>query len=61
MTPDRVGTMEMGTGGDAWNGEADARSGVEAVEADALLRRIGIRDVIATRTHPETTQAPRTH
>ena len=28
---------------DAWNGEADARSGVEVDAADALLRRTGIR------------------
>ena len=41
VTPDGVGTMGMGTDGDAWNGEADARSGVEAAAADAL-RRTGI-------------------
>ena len=61
MLPDEDGTIGTGTGGDARNGVADARSGVEAAAADALLRRTGIRDAIATPTHPETTQARRTH
>ena len=60
MLPDEVGTTGTGTDGDARNGVADARSGVEAAAADAL-RRTGIRDAIATPTHPETTQARRTH
>ena len=41
MLPDEIGTAGTGTDGDARNGVADARSGVEAAAADAL-RRTGI-------------------
>ena len=41
MLPDEVDTTGLGTDGDAKNGVADARSGVEEAAADAL-RRTGI-------------------
>ena len=44
VEPDGVFTAEVGTDGDAWNGEAEARKGVSPAAAGAALRSFGMDD-----------------